>query len=316
MTTQCTPSYLDFPMVGPREVLADFDGGDITSDGGGLLLRKTEEVTGIIRQFAACFTDHRDPDLVEHPSRTGRPAGLRPGPGLRGPQRPRRPAARSAAGHPRRQGRSHRQDTATPSRPRQGAGRQEHPQSPRTDPRRRRPGQPLQEDHLQHPRRSNACFVTLFLQAHRTPPRADRPGPGRHRRSRCTAINSAASSTATTRATAICRCTSSAAITCSAPGCGRPTSTPCRGGQATAADRGADPRGLAAGADLDPRRQRVLPRGDPALVRGQRRGLRVRPGEEHAAGRGDRRASRSRPGSGSRRRGSRRASSRSSAIAR
>jgi hypothetical protein len=53
-------------MVGPRQVLADFDGGDISSDGGALLLRETERLTGIIRQFAACFTDHRNPDLTEH----------------------------------------------------------------------------------------------------------------------------------------------------------------------------------------------------------------------------------------------------------
>jgi len=67
MTTECNSAYLDFPMVGSRQVLADFDGGDITSDGGALLLRKAEELTGIVRQFAACFTDHRDPDLIEHP---------------------------------------------------------------------------------------------------------------------------------------------------------------------------------------------------------------------------------------------------------
>src|SRR5512142_1486788 len=66
MTAQCNSSYLDFSVVGPRHVCADFDGGDITSDGGGLLLRKTEELTGIIRQFAACFTDHRKPELTEH----------------------------------------------------------------------------------------------------------------------------------------------------------------------------------------------------------------------------------------------------------
>jgi hypothetical protein len=66
MTTECNASYLDFPMVGPRQVLADFDGGDISSDGGALLLRETERLTGIVRQFAACFTDHRNPDLVEH----------------------------------------------------------------------------------------------------------------------------------------------------------------------------------------------------------------------------------------------------------
>src|SRR3954453_15914908 len=66
METQCSASSLDFPMLGRREVLADFDGGDITSDGGALLLRKTEQLTGIIHQFAACFTDYRKPDLIEH----------------------------------------------------------------------------------------------------------------------------------------------------------------------------------------------------------------------------------------------------------
>jgi hypothetical protein len=48
MDTQCNSSYLDFPMLGRREILADFDGGDITSDGGALLLRKVEQLTGII----------------------------------------------------------------------------------------------------------------------------------------------------------------------------------------------------------------------------------------------------------------------------
>src|SRR3954471_24329179 len=67
METQCNSSYLDFPMLGSRQVLADFDGGDISSDGGALLLRKVEELTAIVHQFAACFTDHRDPDLIEHP---------------------------------------------------------------------------------------------------------------------------------------------------------------------------------------------------------------------------------------------------------
>jgi len=52
--------------LGRRKVVARFDGGTITSDGGGLLLRETERLTGIIHQFAECFTDHRDPDLIEH----------------------------------------------------------------------------------------------------------------------------------------------------------------------------------------------------------------------------------------------------------
>src|SRR3954452_21600344 len=68
MEAQCNPAYLGFPMPGPRQVLADFDGGDISTDGGALLLREAERLTGIIRQFAACFTDHRNPDLTEHTS--------------------------------------------------------------------------------------------------------------------------------------------------------------------------------------------------------------------------------------------------------
>jgi hypothetical protein len=46
--------------------VARFDGGNITSDGGGLLLGEVERRTGILRQFAACFTDHRDAEQIEH----------------------------------------------------------------------------------------------------------------------------------------------------------------------------------------------------------------------------------------------------------
>jgi hypothetical protein len=43
-----------------------FDGGAITSDGGALLLREVEAKMAIIGRFAGCFTDHRDPELIEH----------------------------------------------------------------------------------------------------------------------------------------------------------------------------------------------------------------------------------------------------------
>ena len=66
METQCHSASLDFPMLGSRQVLADFDGGDITADGGALLLRTTEQLTDILRPFAAGFTDHRKADLIEH----------------------------------------------------------------------------------------------------------------------------------------------------------------------------------------------------------------------------------------------------------
>jgi hypothetical protein len=55
----------DFEPLGRREVVGRFDGGTISSDGGGILLREVEGKTGIMRQFAACFEDHRDPELIE-----------------------------------------------------------------------------------------------------------------------------------------------------------------------------------------------------------------------------------------------------------
>lgn len=53
--------------LGGRELVHRFDGGDITSDGGALVLKKLEERTGIVRRFAACFTDFRKSDQIEHP---------------------------------------------------------------------------------------------------------------------------------------------------------------------------------------------------------------------------------------------------------
>lgn len=53
--------------LGGRDLVWHFDGGDITSDGGALLLKELEQRTGIVRRFAACFTDYRRPDLIEHP---------------------------------------------------------------------------------------------------------------------------------------------------------------------------------------------------------------------------------------------------------
>jgi hypothetical protein len=66
MTTECNAREFNFQALGSREVTARFDGGAITSDAGGLLLREVESKTGIIRRLAACFDDHRDSELVEH----------------------------------------------------------------------------------------------------------------------------------------------------------------------------------------------------------------------------------------------------------
>jgi hypothetical protein len=66
METQCTPTQLEFHSLGRRKVVGRFDGGNITSDAGGLLLRETEERTGILSGFARCFEDLRNPELIEH----------------------------------------------------------------------------------------------------------------------------------------------------------------------------------------------------------------------------------------------------------
>ena len=64
--TECNPQSLDFQPLQRRAVVGRFDGGRLTSDGGALLLREVELRTGILKQFAGCFTDYRDPDLIEH----------------------------------------------------------------------------------------------------------------------------------------------------------------------------------------------------------------------------------------------------------
>lgn len=67
MKTECTKSYSTFQALGRREIIADFNGGTITSDGGGcLLLREIEQRTGILQRFAKCFVDHRDKRRIEH----------------------------------------------------------------------------------------------------------------------------------------------------------------------------------------------------------------------------------------------------------
>jgi hypothetical protein len=64
--TECNPTDVQFHPSGGREVVSMFDGGKISSDAGALLLRELELRTGIVRSFADCFVDHRDPGLIEH----------------------------------------------------------------------------------------------------------------------------------------------------------------------------------------------------------------------------------------------------------
>ena len=66
MTAECTRTKLRFQGLDGRDVVGRFDGGEITSDAGGVLLREVEQRTRILGRLSECFTDYRDPDRVEH----------------------------------------------------------------------------------------------------------------------------------------------------------------------------------------------------------------------------------------------------------
>jgi hypothetical protein len=66
MTTECNQSTFEFHGLNQRKVVARFDGGNITSDAGILLLREVEKRTGLIVGLAQCFRDYRDARWVEH----------------------------------------------------------------------------------------------------------------------------------------------------------------------------------------------------------------------------------------------------------
>ena len=67
--TECTPEQMSFGSIGRREIIAKFDGGTITSNGGALLLGAVEKRIKLLERFAECFTDSRDARFVEHPVR-------------------------------------------------------------------------------------------------------------------------------------------------------------------------------------------------------------------------------------------------------
>jgi hypothetical protein len=64
--TECNQSSFGFENCAGREVVASFDGGAISSDGGCLLLRETDQRLNLLPRLAECFVDRRDPERVEH----------------------------------------------------------------------------------------------------------------------------------------------------------------------------------------------------------------------------------------------------------
>jgi hypothetical protein len=64
--TECNQSSFGFEASGRREIVARFDGGTISTDGGAFLLRQTDKRLNLLPRLAECFLDGRKPDLIEH----------------------------------------------------------------------------------------------------------------------------------------------------------------------------------------------------------------------------------------------------------
>ncbi len=69
MATECTRRERRLRGFGRRELIANFDGGNITSFGGAVLLHAAEKRIALFDRITRCFTDHRSQSRVEHPVR-------------------------------------------------------------------------------------------------------------------------------------------------------------------------------------------------------------------------------------------------------
>ena len=66
MQTECNAEPSLFGRVEGRPVVAESDGGPLTSDAGGLLLGAADRRLNLVGRLAGCFRDARDPRFVEH----------------------------------------------------------------------------------------------------------------------------------------------------------------------------------------------------------------------------------------------------------
>jgi hypothetical protein len=64
--TECNQSSFGFEASGRREIVARFDGGTISTDGGAFLLRQTDKRLNLLPRLAGCFLDGRNQNLIEH----------------------------------------------------------------------------------------------------------------------------------------------------------------------------------------------------------------------------------------------------------
>ena len=64
--TECTQESFEFAAHFSRRVLAEFSADRLTTEGGSPLLRQADRRIGLLRRFAACFRDRRNPSRIEH----------------------------------------------------------------------------------------------------------------------------------------------------------------------------------------------------------------------------------------------------------
>lgn len=64
--TECTQSSFGFREHFSRAVVARFDGGTTSSDGGGILLRQVDQRLDLVRRLVHCFRDERNPERIHH----------------------------------------------------------------------------------------------------------------------------------------------------------------------------------------------------------------------------------------------------------
>lgn len=62
----CTSQQIEFEPFGGRRIEANFDGGDVSRDGGVLLVRKLERRLGLLNAVARALADPRDPARIKH----------------------------------------------------------------------------------------------------------------------------------------------------------------------------------------------------------------------------------------------------------
>ena len=64
--TDCTQLSFELPGLCRRKIEGNFAGGNLSSDGGLVLLRQVDRFMGLTKQLAKRLPDRRDPDKIEH----------------------------------------------------------------------------------------------------------------------------------------------------------------------------------------------------------------------------------------------------------